>query len=106
MKNIILISIFALSTANVTAATMSEEDTLCLGVITWGWEVIGKTEMGYMDKTFNKIKSKYTEKQFSNNFKPIMRKKNELAVGFNQGTISVRKVQEVLGMCQSLAGVK
>ena len=106
MKKLLLISVFALSTANVTASTLQYEDKMCFGVIEWGWDVIGKDQLGYMNRTYNVLQSKYTKDVLRKNKKVIRNTKNDLSASFKLGKIDANDVLEMLGMCQNLAGVK
>lgn len=105
MKNILLV-LAVVFTLNANASTMQDEDIMCLGLINWGWEVIGKTQLGYMDKTFDVIKGKYTQKEFNKNIRAIYSKKADFKASFAGGYLKVSQVQQMLAMCQQHAGVK
>ena len=85
---------------------MDSKDITCFGLINWGWDVIGKTEMGYMDKTFEALKAKYTQKEFNKNIRAIYTEKNNLAKAYSRGYITANDVLVNLGNCQIHAGVK
>ena len=105
MKNILIV-IAIMFSFNAHAKNMQEEDVLCLGLINWGWEVIGKTQLGYMDETFTAIKSNYTQKEFNKNIRAIYSKKADFKASFAGGYLKVSQVQQMLAMCQQHAGVK